>query len=100
MKQLQQLMRTCNHIFPHATVYIAQIHFSDRLTLRTQLLLQDFNERIKKKYTFLPTISPLDFRVEAQDPINWEPRTGEKILTSWLKKLNLNGGKCVSQPLP
>lgn len=94
-KQLQQVLRVCDKVFPNAELHVPVIHFSDRLPQATQNLIRILNDTIVERCQYLPAIPRTQFRVEGRDPVHWVGPTAAAILKYWLRHLNMLGGKSV-----
>jgi len=88
-KQLQQLLKTCETVFPNAELYLPVINFSDRLSKEAQSLLRLLNQSIIDKCNYLPEISRLRFQTAPKDPVHWTAETAQEILKFWLDQLNM-----------
>ena len=87
-KQLQQLLKTSEWLFPEAQIYVPVINFSNRLLREQQVLLEQLNHIIIQRCQYLPDINPLTFHTEPRDPVHWTKDTASRILNSWLDQLN------------
>lgn len=88
-KQLQQLLKTCEVVFPNAEVFVPIISYSDRLDREQQHLLKTLNLTIMNKCSYLPDISRLRFKTDPRDPVHWTKETASEILDHWLDQLNM-----------
>lgn len=88
LKQMRRLLAVCDTGFPNAIIYVAQIHFSDRLGDLEKSLLRRFNEDIVKSCEYLPVLETRYFNVMPRDPVHWTPETADRIFKLWLEFLN------------
>lgn len=88
-KQLQQLLKTCEVVFPKAEIFVPIINYSERLPRDQQNLIEKLNRTIQTKCPFLSDINRLLFRTTSQDPVHWTEETAQAILNHWLDQLNM-----------
>jgi len=88
-KQLQQLLKTCEVVFPNAEVFVPIISYSDCLDREQQHLIKTLNLTIMNKCSYLPDISRLRFKTDPRDPVHWTKETASEILNFWLDQLNM-----------
>lgn len=88
-KQLQQLLKMSEKVFPSAILYVPLINFSDRLERDQQSLIRSLNQTILEKCNYLPDLNKLRFHTHPHDPVHWTAETAAEILQFWLDQLNM-----------
>lgn len=53
---MQQMVAIATSIFPSASIHVPLIHYSDRLTAKQQLLIEELNSRIQTRFKTLTRI--------------------------------------------
>jgi ribA/ribD-fused uncharacterized protein len=86
--ELRRLINSANKLFPNATVFIAQINFSQSLSDLEKQNLRNINEFIRTR-NLCPNLKRLDhskFKV-IDDNIHWTSKTADAFLEHWLNLL-------------
>lgn len=88
VRQLQAAVRAAKARFPHASLYIPVLNFSQSLPASEQEVLNTLNSYIRRNQNFIPPLPDSDFQT-VQDDIHWTAETARRMRDHWLSHLNL-----------
>ncbi|MGL5757935.1 hypothetical protein [Plesiomonas sp.] len=87
VKELQRALKATKEKFPHASIWIPLINYSETLPVEQQVILRELNAHIKRNMPFLPALPGTKFQVGA-DQIHWTPACAKAMLQHWSDYLN------------
>lgn len=87
IRQLLLAVRETKKCFPQASIYIAQINYSSRLTQAAQRNLAELNTYIRARLPYLPLLPAEQFET-GPDNVHWTSATAKNMLEHWARALN------------